>query len=119
MLNYINNNDIEIIAEIAQGYEGDPKLTDLLTTGAIASGADAVKFQLVFADELATPDYQYYELFKSLEMPTSVWHETSDRIHKAGRKLYFDVFGFESLTIALDLSADGVNFLPLNFITGH
>ena len=51
-------NKIQIIAEIAQGYEGDTKLTELLTTGALKSGADAVKFQLVFADELATPYYQ-------------------------------------------------------------
>ena len=50
-------NKIEIIAEIAQGYEGSEKLTNLLTKGAIASNADAVKFQLVYADELATPDY--------------------------------------------------------------
>ena len=115
MLNYINNNDIEIIAEIAQGFEGNPKLTDLLTTGAISSGVDAVKFQLVNADELATPDYQYYELFKSLEMPTSVWQETSNRILKAGQKLYFDVFGLDSLTIALDLSADGVKLSTTEF----
>ena len=109
------NNKIEIVAEIAQGYEGDTKLTDLLTTGAIASGADAVKFQLVFADELATPDYQYYELFKSLEMPTSVWQETSNRIHKAGQKLYFDVFGFDSLAIAHEVSADGVKLSTTEF----
>jgi len=106
---------IKIIAEIAQGYEGNPKLADLLTTGAIASGADAVKFQLVFADELATPDYKYYELFKSLEMPTSVWQETSNRIHKAGQKLYFDVFGFDSLTTALDVTADGVKLSTTEF----
>ena len=109
------NNKIEIIAEIAQGYEGDPKLTNLLTTGAIASGTDAVKFQLVFAEELATPDYQYYELFKSLEMPTSIWQETSGRIHKAGQKLYFDVFGFDSLDIAHEVSADGVKLSTTEF----
>jgi N,N'-diacetyllegionaminate synthase len=109
------NNKVEIIAEIAQGYEGNPKLTDLLTTGAIASGADAVKYQLVFADELATPDYQYYELFKSLEMPNSVWQETSNRIHKAGQKLYFDVFGFDSLDIAHEVSADGVKLSTTEF----
>jgi len=109
------NNKIEIVAEIAQGYEGDPKLTNLLTTGAIASGTDAVKFQLVFAEELATPDYQYYELFKSLEMPTSIWQETSGRIHKAGQKLYFDVFGFDSLDIAHEVSADGVKLSTTEF----
>ena len=110
-----NNNKIEIIAEIAQGYEGNLKLTELLTTGALRSGADAVKYQLVYADELATTDYQYYELFKSLEMPTSIWQETSDRIHKAGRKLYFDVFGFDSLAIAHEVSADGVKLSTTEF----
>ena len=43
-------NKIEIVAEVAQGYEGNIKLTELLTTAAILSGADAVKFQLVYAD---------------------------------------------------------------------
>ncbi len=108
-------NNIEIISEIAQGYEGNSKLTELLTTGALRSGADAVKYQLVYADELATPDYQYYELFKSLEMQTSVWQATSERIHKAGKKLYFDIFGFESLRIATNLSADGVKLSTTEF----
>ena len=90
-------------------------MTELLTTGAIESGADAVKFQLVYADELATPDYQYYELFKSLEMSTSIWQETSDRIHEGGQKLYFDVFGFDSLTTALDVTADGVKLSTTEF----
>ena len=43
-------NNIEIIAEIAQGFEGNEKLTNLLTKGAIVSNADAVEFQLVFGD---------------------------------------------------------------------
>ncbi len=108
-------NSIEIISEIAQGYEGNPKLTELLTTGALRSGADAVKYQLVYADELATSDYKYYELFKTLEMPISVWQENSDRIHRAERKLYFDIFGFESLKIAVDLAADGVKLSTTEF----
>ena len=32
---------IEIIAEIAQGYEGNYKLAELLTIGSIRSGADS------------------------------------------------------------------------------
>ena len=35
---------------------------------AATAGADAVKYQLVLADELAAPDYKHYDLFKSLEM---------------------------------------------------
>ena len=85
------NELIEIIAEVAQGFEGDKKLTELLTAGAIYSGADAIKYQLVYADELATPDYEYYQLFKSLEMDQEVWEEVSQKIHKNGRNLYFDI----------------------------
>jgi len=54
---------LEIIAEIAQGYEGNFKLAELLTTGAIQSGADSIKFQLVYGDELAVPTYEHYDLF--------------------------------------------------------
>ena len=43
---------IQIIAEVAQGYEGKKIYSDLLIKGAIKSKADIVKFQLVFADEL-------------------------------------------------------------------
>ncbi len=72
-----NPNPVEIIAEAAQGYGGDPKLTSLLTLGAIESDADAVKIQIVYADELATPDYHFYQAFKQLEMPKEIWQNTN------------------------------------------
>ena len=37
---------LEVIAEIAQGYEGDFKLAELLTMGAIQSGADSIFLNL-------------------------------------------------------------------------
>ena len=36
---------IEIIAEVAQGYEGDQTLAKMLARGSMRAGADAVKFQ--------------------------------------------------------------------------
>jgi len=114
-MNKRTNNKIEIIAEIAQGYEGDTKMIELLTTGAIESGADAVKYQLVYANELATPDYRYYDLFKSLEMSKDVWKDISNRIHKSKKKLYFDVFGLKSLAIAREVFADGVKLSTTEF----
>ena len=41
---------VEIIAEAAQGFEGNPTLAKLLARGAVRAGADAVKFQLIYAD---------------------------------------------------------------------
>ncbi len=109
------NAGIHIIAEIAQGYEGKPILAELLTTGGISSEADAIKFQLVYADELATPDYKYYDLFKSLEMDISVWTAISQRIKQNGIKLYFDIFGVRSLEVAAQLKADGVKLSTTEF----
>ena len=54
----MKNNKIKIIAEIAQGFEGNSIYSELFVKAAAASGADALKFQLVYADELATPDYK-------------------------------------------------------------
>ena len=60
-------NKIKIIAEVAQGYEGDKKIADLLLKGAIKSGADIVKFQLIYADEISSIKYEYFKFFKSLD----------------------------------------------------
>ena len=78
----------EIIAEIAQGYEGNPKLAELLVKGAIVAKADAVKIQLVFADELCVPTYPHYDLFKSLEMDEEVWIRLENSVHEAGKNLF-------------------------------
>jgi len=105
----------EIIAEIAQGYEGNPYLAKLLTKGAIKAGADAIKFQLVYADELATSEYFYYDFFKKLEMSIEIWDDIVKKVHKAGKKIYFDIFGPKSLEVAIKLNADGVKLSTTEF----
>ena len=111
----MDSNHIEIIAEAAQGYDGDPKLTELLTLGAIESGADAVKIQIVYADELSTPDYHFYNDFKRLEMPLEIWQKTVDKIHQVRKKVYFDVYGEKSLELAIALKADGIKLSTTEF----
>lgn len=105
----------EIIAEIAQGYEGKPVQADLLVKGAITAGADAVKLQLVYADELCVPEYPYYSLFKSLEMSYTVWQKLERAVHEARRKMYFDIYGNKSLKMAKKLHADGVKISATDF----
>lgn len=91
---------IEIIAELAQGFEGRPEQARLLMKAAAAAGADAAKFQLVYADELATPDYKYYELFRSLEMADEVWKGLATYAAELGIQLHVDIFGTRSLQLA-------------------
>ena len=91
---------IEIIAELAQGFEGRPEQARLLVRAAAAAGADAAKFQLVYAEELATPDYKHYGLFRSLEMADEVWMELGTCCRQLGIALHLDVFGARSLALA-------------------
>lgn len=99
---------MSIIAEIAQGFEGKPEQASLLMQAAASSGADAAKYQLVYADELATPDYKYYDLFKSLEMPDEVWEELASYASELGIELHLDIFGLRSLELAEKLRVGAV-----------
>lgn len=103
----LNKNRIQtpyIIAEIAQGFEGDLNISKLLIKSAALSGADAVKFQLVIAKEICTPEYEHFQLFKKLEMNLKDWKELKLESDSLGIELIFDVFGIESLKIASELN---------------
>ena len=90
----------KIIAEVAQGFEGSFNQSKLLIKAAAKAKANAVKFQLVFADELATKDYKYYKLFKNLEMTNHKWKLISDYTKKLSIELMVDIFGKKSLSLA-------------------
>lgn len=104
----MENKKIKIIAEIAQGYEGNPVYSNLFVKAAARAGADAVKFQLVYADELAVPDYKYYDLFKSLEMSDEIWQSIANVAADNNLALQLDVFGERSLKLAEKLSVNAV-----------
>lgn len=91
---------VEIIAELAQGFEGNLTQSKLLVKAAAKAGADAAKFQLVYADELATPDYEYYELFSSLEMSDADWLDIKKYCDELGIDLILDVFGEIGVALA-------------------
>ncbi len=102
------NKKIYIIAEIAQGFEGKPEQARLLMKAAASANADAVKYQLVYAEELATPDYKYYDLFKSLEMSDEIWMGLAIYANELGIELNLDIFGIKSLNLAQKLNVTTV-----------
>jgi len=99
---------ISIIAEIAQGFEGRSEQARLLMKAASAAGADAAKYQLVYADELATSDYKYYELFRSLEMADEVWESLATYASELDIQLHLDIFGTRSLQLAERLNVAAI-----------
>jgi N,N'-diacetyllegionaminate synthase len=100
--------NLKIIAEIAQGYEGNPEQARLLLKAAAAAGAHAAKFQVIYGDELGTPDYKYYALFKSLEMPDQVWADLGLLATECGIELHLDIFGQTSLRLAEAVGAQAI-----------
>jgi len=98
----------KIIAEIAQGFEGSLKQSKLFIKAASSANADAVKFQLVYADEICTKEYKYYKLFKSLEMSNKDWNEINDYANQLKIDFIVDVFGYKSLKTAEKLRLNAV-----------
>ena len=103
---------IEIIAEIAQGFEGDPVKSSLLLKSAANAGADAAKFQMVYADELATEDYKFHSLFQSLEMEDQIWVNLYQQSVDLNIELQLDIFGLTSLEKSVDLGIRTVKIHP-------
>jgi N,N'-diacetyllegionaminate synthase len=103
---------VEIIAELGQGFEGRPAQARLLMRAAAAAGADAAKYQLVYADELATADYKHYDLFKSLEMSDEMWEELGRYASELKIQLHLDIFGARSLQVAERVGAAAVKIHP-------
>lgn len=108
-------SELSIVAEAAQGYEGKPVLGELLIKGAAAAGADAVKFQLCYADDVAVPGYRYYDWYQQLHLPDEAWLAWIDLAHQKGLKFYTDISGPRALEQALRIKPDGAKVHSTNF----
>lgn len=104
-----------IIAEVAQGYEGKADYCELYLEAAAKAKADVVKFQVVYADDLSEPGYEYYELYKTLELAPSLWQTLRDQASKLGIDFVVDIFGPQSLSVARDIRPDGIKLHASDF----
>ncbi|HCX21924.1 MAG TPA: hypothetical protein DHN29_08415 [Cytophagales bacterium] len=98
--------DIFIIAELANAHQGDPTTAQLLVTSAANGGADAVKFQIYFANELFSPSHSEYTKFKNREWSFDVWKSLVVYARESGLQVGADVFGNNSLNLAFSLDID-------------
>ena len=105
----------KIIAEAAQGYEGKADYCALYVRAAAKAGANAVKFQVVFADDLSEPGHEYYELYQNLELAPSVWREVRGQAAELGIEFIIDIFGQQSLAVARDIRPDGIKLHASDF----
>ena len=97
---------IEIVAEIANAHQGSPKNAEKLALKSLKAGADAVKFQIYFADELLVKKHSRYLHFKKQSFNEKDWSKLITKVKKKG-KVYCDVFGIKAFELAKKLKVDG------------
>lgn len=105
-----------IIAEIGTSHEGSLEKAFELIDAACDSGADAIKFQWVYADEILHPDTGFvklptgnirlYDRFKQLECDIDFYKKCLDYVHEKGCKFCCSPFGLRSLQELLEINPD-------------
>ena len=104
---------ILIAAEIGTSHGGDIGRARELVAAAAEAGADAAKFQIVFADEILHPAsglvdlpggrIPLYESFRNLERPPEFYAELKDAAEERGLLFICSPFGLRSARILRDI----------------
>lgn len=107
-----------IIAEIGTSHGGSEEKARRLIDAAADAGADAVKFQWVYADEILHPDTGFvrlpsgnvrlYDRFRALERGPSFYAAMLDYAHSRNLQFACSPFGLRSLRELLELRPDCV-----------
>lgn len=106
-LHSILDKKVLIIAEIAHAHEGKPEIARTLVKRACETGADAIKFQLIFGEELVVHEHPRCAHFTNMEMPKEIWQELIAIVHEAGMQVYADVFGLKAARLGMECGVDG------------
>jgi sialic acid synthase SpsE len=109
-----------VIAELGTGHGGDPVRARELCDAAAEAGADCVKFQIVYADEILHPrtgevtlpggKIRLYDRFKELEMPGDFFRDMKEYVEKRGLIFLCTPFGGRS---AAELRALGPELVKI------
>ncbi len=119
-----------VIAEIGTSHGGSLEKAYALIDEASDSGADIIKFQWVYADEILHPETGFVELpggkirlydrFKELEVPSDFFASCLEYTHKKGLLFACSPFGLKSLEELVSIKPDAikiaspeVNHIPL------
>ena len=100
------NGDVLVIAELGTGHGGDEVKAKELVAAAIEAGADCVKLQHVYADEIIHPETglvplpggltRLYDRFKALETGPDFLALVKERVESLGAEFLCTPFGVRS-----------------------
>jgi sialic acid synthase SpsE len=102
-----------IIAELGTSHNGSIAKAREMTSAAAQAGADCVKFQMVFADEILHPNtgevalpggkIRLYDRFKALETPVEFYTEVKEYVESLGLLFLCTPFGLKSASILREI----------------
>lgn len=105
-----------VIAEIGTSHQGSLEKAYELIDAAYEAGADVVKFQWVYADEILHPDTGFvnlptgnialYQRFKQLECNIDFYKDCLAYVHKKNLLFSCSPFGIKSLNDLLSINPD-------------
>jgi len=116
-----------VIAELGTSHNGDIVKAKEMTAAAAETGADCVKFQMVFADEILHPNtgevilpggrIRLYDRFKALETPVEFYAEIKEYAESMGLLFLCTPFGLKSASLLLEIKPKMVKIASpeLNF----
>jgi sialic acid synthase SpsE len=119
-----------VIAELGTSHQGDPAAARRLIDAAVGAGADCIKFQLVYAEEILHPRsgelelptgrIALYERFRSMERDIGFYRALKEHTEAAGALFLCTPFGIRSArelrsigVRALKIASPELNHLPL------
>ncbi len=102
-LPFLASSAAYIIAEAEINHNGRLATALEMVDAAKRAGADAIKFQYVIADEIATKDSPYYALFKQVELGEDAFREVFGRAAQAGIDCFITVPSVATLEPVLRL----------------
>ena len=70
----------EVIAEIANSHQGSVNSAFKLAEASFKSGADAIKFQIYFADEMLSKDHPRFSHFKNQSFSENTWNNLIQKL---------------------------------------
>jgi sialic acid synthase SpsE len=98
--------NVLVIAELGTGHGGDLSKARELCDAAAEAGADCIKFQIVYADEILHPNtglvklpggnIRLYDRFKELEVPPDFFRELKAYVESRGLIFLCTPFGMQS-----------------------
>lgn len=100
-------SSIEIIAEVANAHQGDAEIAKKIALAGVDAGADAVKFQVYFADELLVRAHPRFDHFDKQSFEPKIWPDLIGALKDRGARVLCDVFGVQALDVADASGADG------------